>query len=604
MSRGLRWSFLLAFALPFFSLLAQERIEVGGRVPSGAQEKIGVTERLPPPDLHREDRAIEAALAALEGVHERDRYFYRFVRLDDSRFQSAQATSLTLNYISRNSNIKRPILIPPTGTPELVMVDLRYYAPIEYEADNRTVKSDKDFREFAAAWEEFRYDPKFHLLLTAGTLKFTHRDIVAPRWVLKATNPYTGADGKPYNGEWKKERVKIEKIAKDEVIVADSEHINLVNHDKLRLWTQSEAPIVSHRYFILRAFDTIEDDGIYKIIYGGLYYRFTGTEKNLDLIFQQLLLGDGTKGSAERLIAKANSDQRAAVFQSGITDRARRFKIFPLASKRVDRGAGVLRITEDLKARNFDIDTDPLANLLVDIKVDAREAIYSRANGLDGYFLTNGDGLLQTAVPEDVATDNVPHPCRRTFGAGIACNICHAANRGVQILRNDVRLIRGKKTGVNIFDRRIERLFSLYSGDLERVNGTFQRLRDDNARATLDATGPWQTKTGALVPLTDVFQTAAAEFSAIRTRERHKGVDPKTALEELGVRVKDAEEAKKLFRALLPPLVEYVGDDIVDEDFRAAGLFAGVTVLRTHWDLFYPFAASRAQKSAKHLLRK
>jgi hypothetical protein len=520
------------------------------------------------------------------------------VWIEGAAHEDMQAVSLTMNYFGLGAAPVRPL---PLGQGKLMVVriDLRQYAGRSAADLNRLIKT----------WEEFQFDPKFSLLITRDTLRFL--DVPAPtvkktvqEKVLIDVKPFV-QDGKTYNQRWET-RSKIVEVpfteAGVDVVRVPSEHIDVAAYELAVSLTQSQAPLVSHRYFVTRALSAIQDKGLYKTVYGGLYYELAGLRSgakkgtDLDLLFEDLGIGNVDAGlTAEKLFDRLRSDQRTAVFKSGVTAKPRVTQIFPtlLATE-----GGLFMLTLDVRDQDIDIGTHPLMNLLKQGGKPVHEGIWTKANGLHGFVLFDGDQKLAREVPPDVANDTtIPAPHTQRLEPAIGCIRCHAKERGWRVLANDVpKLLAGR---LDIFGDAagngrqnsdvLDRLAGLYAGNVER--SLLPRARDNYATAVLRATGPWK----ASKDQTDVVELASARLEKIVREYKYRPVDAGVALTELGYEFKPGEELKTL-RTLLPP-VRVVIDGVIPEDPRAAALLAGLSINRTDFDLIYSFLAARALKS-------
>lgn len=535
----------------------------------------------------------------------------RYVWVESGDFEEAQALSLTINRISRASTLPRPA---PLGKDKLLVlrVNLAHYAPRGADLD-----------EWVKTWEEFQYDPAYSILITKDTLKFVQdaagEELSVRRKVKKTKDeivevpPFKSErDGNTYTKKWvtkewyEDEEVPVGKLKDFDVVRVPPRHAPAWR--ELSLIVNSEAPIVRSGYFINRALSTVKDDGLYKTVYGGLYHEFAGipskTKKgtDLDALLEQLGIGDAEKGvNFKKVFERLRSDQRVAVFRSEVTSAPRRVDLLPTLNGRLDKGQRIAAVTHDVKRNNVDIAVHPVMNL-IDIKPDAHETIFSKANGLHGYALHNGDGVLQNEAPPDVAKDHtIPAPHHGRLQSAISCISCHEAegSDGWKPLRNDVKKLLGGLgdvfgDGGRLFDPdTMDRLNGLYQGEPEKP---LARGRDDFAAAALAATGPWKkSKTQ-----TDVVKLAAQKEVGLYRRYAYDMVSPQKALAELGVDC-PPNEAEKLLRTLLPPAQRDQTLGVIPEDPRLLALMSGIPINRIDWDLVYGFAASRSQKTLQTL---
>lgn len=553
------------------------------------------------------------ALAWLDcqGLPPVQRSYTRYLWVEDARPESGYAASLALNLVSRSPEIKRPVAI---GKGELLLmrVDLRWYAPTE-----------QDKRDLARIWEDFQYDPKFHLLLTKDTVSFALRAF--PEWTGKGLvarwkvigNERWIQDGKEVFGRWQLtpeiEDIRLDRLALQEGEVARLPHplIDPAVYYGLIEATGSQAPVVYLDYFVARGLSTIQDKGLYAVLYGGRYYQLAGIGKGFkkgtdeDNFFESLGIGNVEAGiTADQLFDKLRSDRRAAVFRSGVTGSPRQVAFFKSL-------VGILVMTRDLKKSSIDIGTHPAANLLA-FKHDGTEGLFDKSNGLQGAVLFDGKGALVDSVPDDIAKDhtvNAPNTAR--LESAISCIACHWAkgNDGWLPFANDVKTIKDSGLGLSVLGQVkgqstfevIRRLNGLYGADPDSL---MKRPRDDLAAAVLAATGPWP----GLKSQTDVAKHAGQHLVAVSRGYFHESVTQQRALRELRV-VVDEKHAKEVFSVLLQPdprsaiYVPELEDTVVPEDFRVAALRSGLPVVRADFDLAYGFMADRVAKVLKTLPR-
>ncbi len=526
--------------------------------------------------LPTEADAVLMALQDLPGNGAFANPYVRYIWIEDGDPETAQVVSLILNYISRASVIKRPAIIGKEKL-MLVRVDLS-----DYSGKN-------DLAELIDVWEEFRFDPRFNLLITKDTLKFaTGIDIPKSKRVVQKLD----AGGKVVD-----EQEKVVALGAGDVVRVPAPHIG----DPLLLLSEvlgTEAPIITSGYFLTRATTTVQGEGVFKTIYGGLYYQLSGIKRNSkkgtdeDNLLEALGVGNVDKGiTAEKIFDDLRSDQRVAMFRSNVTGHPRRIDLLRSLASR--DGQGLVWVTHDLKKSSIDIGQHPVLNLL-DFKDDAREFIAEKRNGLHLFALFNGAGKLQDEVPPDIAADTtIPIPHGTVLEPARSCLVCHGKQGGLHVASNDVRKLRAGR--INAFgDQKskngqlddLDRLLGLYDGDLEfKLN---PRARDDLANATLQATGVWKGSKDQ----TDVVPLAAGKIADVFKKYNYDLVDATQLLRDLGLEVADAKEAPAILRKILP-LPPVVGDEILQEDARIGALLVGLSLGRTDYDLAYAFAALR-----------
>ena len=539
--------------------------------------------------LPTENDVIDLATKDIEGVPPVDRQYTRYIWVtpDEPEFKEAtQALSHTVNSISSTSVISRPV---PLGKDKLLVlrIDLRSY-------------SDKRIDEVVNIWEEFRFDPRFNLLLTKDTLKFSENPPKFPTRTKQKkvkVEPYVAVDGKTYDYKY----VESDELSNDDVVRVVGEHLDTKLISTLIDATRSQAPIVSHGYFVTRALATIKDKGLFKTLYGGLYYDLLGIKKGFpkgtdeDNLLEKLGVGNIAEGiTAEKIFDRLRSDQRVAVFKSGVTGKPRRVDFFKTLASRDSQSIYIT--TRDLRTQDIDIGQHPIMNLLK-VKDAAREAIWEMPNGLLGYAIFNGEGALQDEVPPDVAADTtIPSPYGTRLQPAISCMRCHKTIRGWQPVQNDVKKLLGKY--LDLFDDitkkkpddAIIRIAGLYAGNPEFK--LLPRGRDDYSSSVLRATGPWEKSKDQM----DVAERVSDKLRDIYARYNYKSIDASMALTDLGISGVAQKDAPDHLKKLLPP-VPIFADGVIQEDPRIGALMVGLSINRVDWDLVYAFAAARKQKA-------
>lgn len=543
---------------------------------------IGVQARAAEPS---ESDALLLASKDVVEIPALERQYMRYVWVtpDEPDFrEAAQAVSHALNSVSSMPVIVRPA---PLGKDRLLVlrVDLRAY-------------SGKRINEMVEVWESFKFDPRLNLLLTKDTLKFATNPPEFPKVRKKVkVPPYRAVDGNVYEYKY------VEEESKDDVVRVVGEHLDPKLVSELVDATRSQAPVVSHGYLVTRALTTIKDKGLFKTLYGGLYYELSGVKRGFekgtdeDNLLEKLGIGNVTEGvTAEKLFDRLRSDQRVAVFKSRITGKPRRIDFLKTLASRDAQSLYIT--THDLKTQSVDIGQHPIMNLLK-FKDDAREAIWEIPNGLLGYAIFDGEGALQDEVPPDVAADTtIPAPYGTRLQPAISCIRCHKTTRGWQPVQNDVKRLLGKF--LDVFDDRnqryrddaVVRIAGLYAGDPEFK--LLPRGRDDYSSSVLRATGPWEKSKDQ----TDVAERVSDKLRDIYARYNYEPIDASRALFDLGLGEVDQKDAPDKLREVLPPLSIF-SEGVIKEDPRIGALMAGLSINRVDWDLVYTFAAARKQRA-------
>jgi hypothetical protein len=560
--------------------------------------------------------ALILAWADSQRLAPTDRLFTRYIWVRNGNALDAKAVSFAMNVVSRATPIARPQPISKDSL-LLLRLDVRAYAPQK-----------ADLEEWLRLWEELQFDPRFSLLITQGTLKALDLDklkgvhgwVVGTANILENSEPYRDeTTGRTVQGRWVSKRVnglmELKDVRDIEVIRLPGQFLDQTIYNRLVNLLGTQAPVVSDDYFLGRVLSAIKGKNAYKVIYGGLYYDLAGTKRvnkekqekgtDEDKLLEQLGVGNVEKGvDAKAIFDKLRSDQRVAVFRSGVTGKPRQIEFFRTLSGRIDAGTGLISFTHDLADDDVDIDTHPVANLL-NFTDKAREVIYERRNGLHGYALFNGQGALQDEAPFDVVLDHtIPAPFTQRLQPAISCISCHEAegSDGWKKVTNDVKQLVKPDRKLDIFGDTsqkkelipdtLDRL-SLYQGEPERA---LVRGRDDYASSVLRATGPWPASTKGQA---DVVQHAGTRVVAVWRGYFYDLVTAGAALRELGISA-PGKDPKVVLDELLKPDKRAVVNipelelAVVPEDPRIGALLAGIGVNRTDFDLVYPFMQDRA----------
>ncbi len=613
---------------------------LGGSVqaqPKKADQQPPIKHCMTPAEAH----AI--ALLDLRTIPPDDQVFQRYLWAREVAKETVKSEALTLNIISRASVLVRPQTVGPGY---LLRVDLRKYAPRA-----------SDLQDWIDTWEQLQFDPSFNLLLTKDLLEILARQpqesiprtrirrtstparqVVGPvktegEWALVDSEPWKDEKGVEYKKRWVwKEKqivgpmpqpVLVESGFWDEVLVTsikdvdvirlNGQHVDPTTFAALQDMTQSLAPVVEYGYFLTRALTAIQDKGLFKVVYGGLYYDFAGIDTakkakkqkatDEDLLFERLGIGDVDKGlTAAKIFNDLRSDQSVAVFRSDVTGKPRGVDIIPSLARRGE--SSFVSVTHDIKDSDVDVGQHPILNLL-NAKDAAREIIFVKTNGLNGYVLFNNKGDRQDEVPPDIAVDRtIPAPHCPRLQPAIGCIRCHGfdGSDGWKPLKNDVKTLLADKLDVfgDISDGRnaitdtIDRLGGKYMGSPDKI---LRRGRDDYAENVLRVTGPWEK---AKKDQSDIIKIASNEIGDIYSRYNYDLVDAQVALRELGFIVVK-EQAIPLLKSLLPPDIESRVFGVIPEDPRLAALKAGLSVNRNDWAMVFSFAAARSQKAISRL---
>lgn len=560
-------------------------------VVSAPRQEMGPPATLAQPDTIRllatPNDAILLARTDAKQLPFSERPFVRYVWIEQPTVERGKVAALTLNWISRASVPIQPPAIGVLGKLLLVRVHLRAFAPRQ-----------GDLEDWLRIWEELQFDPAFSLLITKDTLDaldFSRLQDGGP----KVTRKRPRRDGKQGFVEEEVTLVTLKKEGVD--LVRDiGLHIDRTAwRDLSALLGETAAPIVSLGYFTQRALTTIQGAGLFKRLYSGLYYQFSGIRKadpkkdGKATDFDVMLRSIGITEDLAKLFDRLRSDLRVAVFRSKVTGDTRVVELYP----QLGQMQGVLAVTRDPGSQNVDVGAHPVMNL-VRAKFKASEVIFTRANGMQYFALYNAAGELQDEVPPDIAADrSIPSPHPTQLQPAISCIRCHGSNLdGWQPLRNDVRDlvakykpdVFGDATNVRqeIADT-LDHLRAQYAGqDPETV--TLPRARDDYARAVFKAAGSWKGKNPA-----ESVKLGSEATADVYKLYAYDLVTPLVACRELGVDP-GRRDPVQVLRELLPPAGGPIAG-VIPEDPRLAGLLAGIPIGRNDWNLSFTFAAARAR---------
>lgn len=541
------------------------------------------------------------------------RHYLRYVWITDADPENVQETSLVANLVSRGAEIVRVLPVGESKKILLACLNVRDYAP-----------RDDDKREWLEIWEDFQFDPAFNRLFTKDTLKFAAQSLKGWRgkaWVAR----WRLVDCPPYveNGQTFKKRWTVSGLLEDidfaafdlkdvELIRISCPTINPQLRADLEAATGSAAPLVTHGYLTFRAMATIRDKGIYDTIYGGRYYQLCGIKKGFkkgtdeENFFEQFGgIGNVQAGvTAREIFEKLPSDRRAAKLRSDVTGSGRGAEFYNSLT-------GLLAITRDLKNQSIDIGNHPLANL-AEFIYDGAECLFTKANGLQGGVLFDGQGGLVDEVPPDIAKDHTipqPHTARLQM---IGCISCHWAegSDGWKLFNNDVKTMTDKGFEVIGDTSNLKRSVEETRA---RIKGLYQAMpsellltpRNQLARAVLKATGDWKDSKKAQA---DCVQFAGTKVVGVWRKYYYDMVDADTALREIGIGC-DPKDAQRTLDTLLVADVraavniQELNEVVIPNDPRISALSSGIPISRVDWNFVRSFVAERCHWRLGQLLK-
>jgi len=529
--------------------------------------------------------AMAFALADMQTLPRASRPYQRYIWIPDGDRRKFSAMNYVVNTaVSRASSIIQPESV---AGGRLMRYDLRRLAPRE-----------EHYAELHELWEKLAFEPYFHITKTTadalppnainiksrindppGSMRFKVGNDI---WFRSSTNVTYILE----HGEWIQQKLNVKNVG---LVPVYGAHVNPASGVMLQGMGQSNAMISRYDFFLVRVLTSID---------GGLYYDFSGIrgiisrakkagskESDQDIVLRAL-------GASQQIVENLRSDQRAAMFRSLVTGKARQLEFFQGQGVRPGAGTGLITITHDAFDNDTDPQRDPFRNLL-EFKDRAREVIAERAgefgsNGLHLFVLFDSNGALQDEVPPNIAADHtIPTPHPRRLQSAISCIRCHGPDEGFKPFANEVQTmmkgqldIFGDLSSKTTISEQLDRLSGLYSGDLDKP---IRRARNDYTDAVYRATNGMQVPEVSLL-VSNIYGDYVYDL-----------VDPTQACLELGF-VVPRNQAVYQINQILPKLNrDIIG--ISPEDPIIGALKAGLSINRLQWEQVYPDAAFRAMKT-------
>lgn len=497
------------------------------------------------------------------------RLYTRYIYDSIGGVEWVKSQSANLNRVSRSYEVFQPDVL---GNNRIIRVDL-----------SKMVFNLDELNELLEIWENFRFDPTLNYLIT--DVKVFKRICELPEQPIAIIRGSGGFQKVPFK-----------------TLDQSAEVIRLTNLPfELIVASNSFAPLVEGHYFETRALSSIQEKGAFKVIWGGLYYQLLGIKKGKGETDESLFLK--SLGISEDIFTKLRSEQRVALLASDVTGKPRQADFLAALNRRVGDGINGVSITHDVA----DSDILTVNNALMTLrkkafKDKAREVVYIKANGFNGYVLFNNKGELQDEVPFDVANDTtIPNPHTKRLQAGISCIRCHeaAGHSGWMPIDNDV---------MNLLEKGAE-IFGDVSAPDELVYDTLKELgsqyrgrpllfltsaRNGFQRAMLDATGAWPGKPTDIITLTSKYlEKSYNDYN-------FQKVTPSRALKDLGFEAIPEEAAKDFIKVLLKPAKDSASLGILPEDVRIYALSHGIGIPRKDFAMIHAFAQLRAEKNRRN----
>jgi hypothetical protein len=465
--------------------------------------------------------AVSHAANDLASVPPHDQKFQRYLWFPEPTPQRIGLAAYVLNQSVGHADSYRPVVLHRGA---LLRIDLRGLAPRE-----------KDFLRLRDLWEEMAAGNFYFHTIRNVITEFKQDPILVP------SDPWRHENGRVYRQRWETPPPIRKEVLTSEFAL----HTNLEKALLLHVLTgESKNPIMLGEQFILQATTTTRHTN-----FDGLYYRFRGMEPvpgrmDIDVWLERF-------GSSWDQVLNLDSDSRAGMTRSRVTNKARRIDFFYGTNVRPSRGAPLITLTHDIARGNNDVTMNPIRSLLAD-RWDAIEAIAILPNGLQEFAIFDADGRLADSVPDTIAHDNtIPGIAEKILEPGVSCIICHNKQDGYLDFRNNVKEL--MQAGFIPIDdetskkdplETLEQLRAKYGGNLDfRIKDT----RNDLARAVYLITGGMSVK------------EVGDELQKVRDDYFYTPMTPQRVLKSLGVVVESEQQATELLNEIcpLPPANRY-----------------------------------------------
>lgn len=408
---------------------------------------IGPPRQVLPEILYTSDSSIKFAVGDLLTVPVNDKKYMRYFSLHNIPKAKRREYAATFSFVCNSLSTRKKISIPQfvgASDETVIRVDIRHYnwTPEALEKLGLKGSGPKPFPE-----------PYFHYVTDKPIVEKTKvkkKITEKVEWKNEQGQQYVGTDGKPLYKDVEKE-IEVEEIvsSKREYYPDVAPWLDPLANKTLCDGTCSKFPMFRIDWFISN------------VILAPSYYDLLGIGQN-SKDFAKLIFAD------EDLAKKAKSQDKAVVVASIVARNNRTLTRSPTFT------GGYYWVSHDsLTSVN---DRDYVKNLL-DEKFDATEDIASLPNGLQVYFLTDGNGNRIDFANPDIAVDHTA--VDKIVRTGRSCIICHAD--GIRPINDEVRLLTKK-----LQDPKQIRLLISREADAERIEDLFsvdldeQIIKDQN----------------------------------------------------------------------------------------------------------------------------
>lgn len=386
------------------------------------------------------------------------RPYVRYISLYNIPKAKRKEYAATLSFVVNSLSTRRRIYIPEfVGASDETLIRLNI----------------SDYEWTPEAWEKLglkgsgvhpQPEPYFHMFIDQPVfekIKVKKKVIEKVLWKSETGQQYVNKDGSNAYRDVEKE-VEVEEVVSNKrkfVVDTKAPWLDQIGYQTLISNTHSEFPIFRGDWFISN------------VIVPGAYYDFLKLgDKSED--FDRLIFAD------EKLAEKARSQDKAVVVTSMVARNNRTLNRSPtFTGGYVWRSHDSLKSTDD---RNY-------VQFLLREKFDATEDIGTLPNGLQAYFLTDGQGKRIDFANPDIALDN--GAVDRLVRTGRSCMVCHA--EGIRPINDEVRALTNKLKNpreLKLLVTRKEDFYKiedLFGSDLDKQIIADQNLyRDAVSRAT------------------------------------------------------------------------------------------------------------------------
>lgn len=509
----------------------------------------GQAEPLPERNVWLPHQAVKAAVEDIRTIKTpAEQVTTRYIWIRDPSPEDHAMVSLAVNTtLNQSTRLVPPV---PVAGGHLARINLLQLAPRE-----------KDFQRVLNVWEE-TFDPAFHVESDAP-------DAAA---VLVKVPRYRHPNGKWYTQKWVKPKVKN--------FAVSTNHDNDEAMVELAATVKSSVPIIEAELFCKLTLTSFE---------GGRYYDFMGFRNApAGQTDEEFILS--LAGASEAQTAALRTDERAAVWFSGVTGKPRQGVFFYGSGVRPSAGLPLITLTNDCADEDVTPETNPLKSLL-NFKFAAREGIWQRANGTLAFVLFNNKGELQNVVPPNIAMDRtIPAPATANLQPPLSCIVCHGPHDGFQPFPNEVQLLLkqrhndkpltflGDDNGSGDPADDLDRLDGLYRGDLTEPLRIARNSYEKTCYVICSRAG-LRCEPGEY----------AKSLAAITQERMHKylyqPVTPEDVCFLLGYKV-EAGQGAEVFRRIVPAVPENRFGINMD-DPTAIAIRGGVKIRRQEFDFVY-----------------